>query len=221
MKTLIISDTHLTNKFQKKKYDKLVDLINKFDFVIINGDFWEGLQITFDQFVNSEWNKLFPLLKAKNTVYIYGNHDAKEYSDERVYQFCDKAVDYYEVKTSTQNYYFTHGQKFLFPKIQEVRPINEVFTKRNLIFEKVTSQLQGLIIKILGPHAFPKSFNKMTLEQRKTFAPIDSLLVCGHSHTPQHNKEMNFFDLGFFNFGWANYMVVDEKGKFEFVSEKY
>lgn len=222
MKTLVFSDTHFTNEFDQKKFNKLANLINEADRVIIDGDFWEGLIVTFDEFLNSEWRKLFPMLKAKKAVYVYGNHDDQRLSDERVYEFCDNAVSNYEFLTNKHNYFFTHGHQYLFPRHKEDH-INE---KGEVPFSKkwnaiIGTKIQKILFGLFGPNIFPKSFNEMTLEERKAIAPMDYLLVCGHSHTPQYKPEFNFIDIGFFNYGWANYMLIDDKGDFEFKSEKY
>jgi predicted MPP superfamily phosphohydrolase len=87
MQTLIFSDTHLTKGFNRKKYEFLREIIEPVDRVIINGDFWDGYLTSFDKFVNSEWQKLFPLLKEKQTIYLYGNHDKTKWCDSRVNLF--------------------------------------------------------------------------------------------------------------------------------------
>ena len=64
-KTLVISDLHLTTASDPKKFRFLKKLISSFDRVIINGDLWCVYTDTFDQFINSDWQRLFPLLKSK------------------------------------------------------------------------------------------------------------------------------------------------------------
>lgn len=222
MSTLVFSDTHFTRYFEPKRYNKLVELINKVDTVIINGDFWEGLSISFNNFMNSEWKKLFPLLKSKNTIYVYGNHDDPAVSDERIYEFCSQAVADYKLATPTRKYYFTHGQDFLYPKLRDPDSTKKralkLLTKADIFVAEI---LQYLIFNIAGPRALPKKFNKMSLEERKRVAPLDYLLVCGHSHRPLYQPELNFIDIGFFNFGWANYMLINDNGEYDFVSERY
>jgi len=95
MKYIIFSDTHLGKDYEEKRALFLKEVIKDCDKVIIAGDFWEGLQITFDQFINSPWKELFPYLKKKNTVYIYGNHDPKGSCDERVSLFSSKQAQQY------------------------------------------------------------------------------------------------------------------------------
>jgi predicted phosphodiesterase len=222
METLVFSDTHFTRKFDKKRYLKLKSLIEKANKVIIDGDFWEGLSIPFTDFLNSEWKILFPLLKSKDTIYVFGNHDDPAMSDERIYEFCNQAVADYKLETSTIKYYFTHGQDFLFPKLKDrslgIKRALKLLTKIDIF---VAGIIQGILFKIFGPAVFPEKFNKMTLEERKRIAPLDYLLVCGHSHRPLYQPNLNFIDIGFFNYGWANYMLINEQGQFDFISERY
>jgi predicted phosphodiesterase len=42
MKTIIFSDTHLTDQFDPELYKALENMIQEADQVIINGDFWDG-----------------------------------------------------------------------------------------------------------------------------------------------------------------------------------
>ena len=64
-KILIFSDTHLTKRFEEKKYNLLVRLVSSSDRVIINGDFWDSWFVSFKDFLGSKWNKLFPLLRER------------------------------------------------------------------------------------------------------------------------------------------------------------
>ncbi|MBI3955332.1 metallophosphoesterase, partial [Candidatus Gottesmanbacteria bacterium] len=75
MHTIIISDLHLTRRFEKRKFNFLKKIIERSDQVVINGDLWDYYFSSFSQFVRSPWRQLFPLLKEKKTVYLYGNHD--------------------------------------------------------------------------------------------------------------------------------------------------
>ncbi len=222
MSVFVFSDTHFTRRFDEKRFQKLASLIEKSDMVIINGDFWEGLSVSFDDFINSEWKKLFQLLKAKKAVYVFGNHDDPVVSDKRIYEFCDVAVREYKYETPTRTYYFTHGQEFLYPKMKDPESARKralkLLTKMDIFVAGIT---QSVIFTIGGSKILPEKFNYMTLEQRKRIAPIEYLLVCGHSHRPMYQPKLNFIDIGFFNYGWANYMLIDDMGEFKFVSEKY
>ena len=65
MKILVISDSHLDQNFEQDKLIFLKQLVESVDQVIINGDFWEGYSISFEEFLNSPWKELLPLLKKK------------------------------------------------------------------------------------------------------------------------------------------------------------
>jgi predicted phosphodiesterase len=217
MSTFVFSDSHLYGKVNKRKLDKLKSLIEKADNVIINGDFWEGLIITFDEFMESDWKELFPLLKAKHTVYVFGNHDHKGLSDDRIYQFCDLAVHEYELKTPKHTYFFTHGAEFLYPRQADVSLLKREHPKQ----EAFMTDIQRIIFSIFGPHVLPKSFNFINKEERQRLTSLDNILVCGHTHRPQYQKDLNFIDLGFFNYGYANYLLIDNEGNFEIKCERY
>ena len=111
MNILIFSDTHLYLPFNEKKYNFLKKIIEKSDRVIINGDFFDDYMISFDDFLNSPWNGLFPLLKTKKTVYIYGNHDKRSFSDKRADLFSDIQAERYKIKTQDKTFIFEHGHK--------------------------------------------------------------------------------------------------------------
>lgn len=224
MNTFVFSDTHFTKRFSLRQFRALTKLISEADRVIINGDFWEGLSITFDEFLQSKWNQLFPLLKEKKAIYIYGNHDDRIFSDERVYRFCDQAVDEYYLDLPEKKYYFRHGQEFLFP--QYFRDRHECHLKRATSLRMRLSNyknwlIQYIAFEIFGPKILPSIVNHISQKERDKIGKPGYLLVCGHTHRPGYNPKRQFIDIGFFNFGWANYLSIDSKGEFDLVSKRY
>ncbi len=224
MRTLVFSDTHLSTKFNKKLFNALAELISKSDRVIINGDFWEGLAIKFDDFLQSDWKQLFPLLKQKDTIYIYGNHDHQVFSDERVYEFCNQAVTQYQLETPSHNYLFRHGHEFLFPRHSDecLRDrVGEAGTAWRRFRLSVAGLVQAVGFGLFGPKILPAFINYIPSNQRSLVGKTDQILVCGHTHRPYYNRKSNFVDTGFFNYGWANYMEIDDEGAFELISRRY
>lgn len=108
---LILADTHLTHRFKPVLYRQLVKIISKHDRVILNGDFWDGYQTTFEKFVNSEWQQLFPLLKKKKTVYVEGNHDPFTFADARLTLFAGKQVEEFAFKSGNRTFHVEHGHR--------------------------------------------------------------------------------------------------------------
>ncbi|PIS21984.1 hypothetical protein COT50_04325 [candidate division WWE3 bacterium CG08_land_8_20_14_0_20_41_10] len=224
MSTLVFSDTHFGKKFHKRRFDALSKLISKSDKIIINGDFWEGLAISFGDFLASDWNKLFPLLKQKQTIYIYGNHDHQMYSDDRVYQFCNQAVTEYTLETPLHKYLFRHGHEFLFPKHSEKclrEHMNQAGTRVRKFKLAVANVIQQVGFGLFGPKILPSFINYISAQERQSIGLPDQLLVCGHTHRPHANKKTGFLDIGFFNFGWANYVEIDNTGNYKLVSNRY
>src|SRR5690554_1878720 len=108
MSLLIISDIHLGKRFDKNKFNYLKNLFSKYDEIILNGDFWDYYSVSFDDFVNSEWNKLFPVMEDK-TIYIYGNHDQEKWVDSRVKLFSKKQTNKHELIIKDKRYILIHG----------------------------------------------------------------------------------------------------------------
>ena len=113
MKTIVVSDTHLTAKFDKTKFNFLFNLFSSCDKLIVNGDFWSCYSSTFDEFVNSDWKELFPIMLRKNTTYIYGNHDREEFMDERINLFSNSACLRTKFTNGKTTFHIEHGHLFL------------------------------------------------------------------------------------------------------------
>ncbi len=218
MKYLIFSDTHLTAKFDKKKYTFLKKIISEADRVIINGDFWDGYEIYFNQFISSPWKKLFPLLKKKQAVYLYGNHDKKSLNDKRVSLFSTKQALYHLLKSSNRSFWIEHGNKY-FPDWEEkvqIKQPNYVINRLYNITEKILFTIFGTKIQTVFFHQFNK-----TIEQaiQKTI-PKRYIFICGHTHAQELDLKNHFINTGIIRHGLAQYLLI-ENGKLELKSERY
>ena len=200
---IAFSDTHLTKKFDKRKFNFLLKIIKKAKAVRILGDFWEGHEITFDEFLESEWNGLFKHLQKK-TVYIYGNHDPEYLSDKRVSLFCKKATITFKEKIGKQKYEYQHGH-LIAPTLEMKRPI----IKKKL-FRLLHEYFDRFGVKMLGPRFFKKGLigNRKLLNYARS--DKKRILVCGHTHY-QTIKE-NYANTGFVNGGHGQYLVITDSG---------
>lgn len=219
MKTLIFSDTHLTHRFERKKFRYLKRLIESVDEVIINGDFWDGLSTTFEKFVNSPWQELFPLLKQKNTVYIYGNHDFEHMADERVSLFSVKQVEKHVAHTNPKKLTIKHGHQHT-PSIQ-----NKIGNKTYLKFiNRLYEYGEWFVLKLFGKgifrHGLYGFFNYSLHTYAKLHLPETEILVCGHSHSAVFLPGEKYINSGFIRHGLAQYLIIENK-KIRLIEEKY
>lgn len=211
MKTLIISDTHLTHRFNQDTFDILKTLFTKADRVVLNGDFWDSHLTTFDKFVNSKWKELFPILKAKKTIYIYGNHDEEEVCDERVNLFSVEQGYSYTLKTPKEKFYLTHGQEVV-PHINLVHKIVDRFP----ILRPPARLILNSIIAVVGKRYF-RLYKKMN-EDMKAWAKSnlkEEILICGHSHLVESDVINKFINLGSNRHGYFQYMLLNKDGSWE------
>lgn len=218
MKYLVISDTHLTHHFNEKKYRALYSLISDADRVILNGDFWEGFETTFDQFITSPWNTLFPLLKQKNTIYIYGNHDKQRFSDERRNLFCVQTAEAMTIESGEKRFIFEHGH--IYCKMIDEKLGIERFPRWA---STVATYIQDQMIRNYGPDLMRKLFHTLNKDIHKnvkgTLKPND-VFVCGHTHVSEYSPHLQFLNTGFINYGLAQYATI-QNGVVRFEQQKY
>jgi len=210
VKTVIFSDTHLTPKFEEKKYAFLADIIADADQVIINGDFWDSDHCTLDEFVVSPWKKLFPSLLAKNTIYLYGNHDTENINNENTYLFSVEQKENHILYSNGLTLFIEHGHR-LDPYVDRKRHSR----KMNFI-EYLYSKAESVGYKLFGYYSkymFPdklhgwlifREFAKSNLEQGKLF-------VFGHVHMARDERKNGLIVLGDIKNGYGSYLVVTEE----------
>ncbi|MCA9308039.1 metallophosphoesterase family protein [candidate division WWE3 bacterium] len=220
-KTVIISDIHLTTKFDHKKYEFLKSLVQKYDQVIINGDFWSNYTCTCTQFLNSKWELLFPYLKNK-TIYIHGNHDRMQWCTRGIKNFCKKNTNKLELKIKDKTLFMEHGHLIALDSIT-----NPLFIKvmRTLKFDALfTYKVHELIIRLWGV----KTYNKMSkgieelfIEYANNTLHKDEIIVLGHTHTPSTTQtHAHYLNSGYIQFGHAYYLTI-ENGYIKFHHETY
>lgn len=219
MKTLIFSDTHLTHRFDKKKYRYLKKLVNSVDEVIINGDFWDGLSTSFDKFVKSKWQRLFPILKRKQAVYVFGNHDFKHMTDERVSLFSVKQVEEYSAQTNPKKLIIRHGHQHT-PSIQNKVKNQQLLKLLNDVYEYAEYAILKLFGRGIFRYGLYKSFTYSIHRYAKRRLKSDEILVCGHSHNAVFKPHKKYINSGFIRHGLAQYLIIEDK-KIRLVEERY
>lgn len=214
MKIIIFSDSHLTDRFEKEKFLFLKKIISNADKVIINGDFWDGYLTSFDNFVKSRWKMIFPLLKKRKTVYIYGNHDNKALADARVNLFSVYQGYKYTLKSGNITFHFEHGHDIHklpdnFLPMFLIRII--VLTDSVLRYWWYLLNRSGLLNYYHSLNDYYRSGNKMSR---------NNLLIIGHSHGAEIAIKDGFANSGFIRWGYGSYLVC-ENGMLELKQEKY
>jgi predicted phosphodiesterase len=217
MKVVIFSDTHLSNKFDLAQFEFIKGVVESVDQVIINGDFWDNYEATFDQFINSEWQKLFPLLKKKKTVYVYGNHDFQKFADERVQLFSDQQVEECSVKAGKYLLRVKHGHQ-----IASSGDVMFPWLFGNNFTLGLMSRLQAVGVKLLGVPFLRAAFWFWAVQFKIYSRQLEKneILVCGHAHLAELNLKKKYINTGVIRWGLGQYLLV-ENGKLEIVRKKY
>jgi predicted phosphodiesterase len=221
MKILVIGDTHLS-KFEENKYNFLKRIISAADRVIINGDFWDSWFITFDEFINSDWKRLFSLLLSKGTIYIHGNHDPSELSDNRVFRFCVSSSDSYDTKINGIKYHFEQGYRIL-REVEKSFILNTYFSfikKSPKFFLMVIKKIESVIFFFFPKMKYDNSIGRRNNAILKEKCNKNVINVFSDTHVQEVDLDNNFANTGSIEYGHASYIVIDEEG-LELKEEEY
>jgi hypothetical protein len=186
--------------------------------VIINGDFWDNWFTTFDQFIQSEWSRLFPLLLSKNTIYIHGQHDPKSACNPKVRQFSQTNLNQYRLTIESLRLELVHGHTLadgrrsvllnlytdLIININQKSIRQPIFWLLHL-FEIIT-------IKILGPKFYfnnPFGNKSNQLMKNSPIRAAKSWLICGDSHMPEIDSAQKYANSGCILRGHASYLIIE------------
>lgn len=220
MKTLIISDLHLSHRFDAPRAEYLIKLLIAADRIILNGDFWDSHATTFDRFVKSPWKMLFPILKARQTVYLYGNHDRPEDCDDRVKLFSTTQANHWQLHDADLRLHIEHGHHILAKHRDSPRWVVTLFRFSGYDAWFRTPLERYLVTSdSLFLHRWHMGANQTELMNKSDLFP-DQVLVTGHTHLPIADHEHEFVNLGYINHGLSYYVQV-EHGKGYFIHERY
>lgn len=221
MKTIIFSDIHLTKKFDKKKFEFLKKTAENADQIIINGDFWDHYVCRFSTFVKSDWKKLFPILRAKNTIYLFGNHDRQSWTDERISLFCRHSANQHIMEFGEKKLIIEHGNRII-PSVDEkaiarftIRPIRYMAAKTKNALERI-----GLVI--LGETFFKtekRENRKIKKYIQKNLKPHE-ILITGHTHLAEFDLDNRFINSGLVRHGFGQYVLI-ENDQIKLITENY
>lgn len=215
-KWLVFSDTHLNHKFDEDKFNFLQSLIANHDRVLINGDFWDYFETSFDRFVDSKWNQLFPLLKEKQAVYIHGNHDPEWLMDERVNLWSDEYTDKFSLKYGENNYLFEHGHvqvnAFDYFHPWAVNMVTKTLARQYYPFWKIFRG-ERIIERFKHQNEELKQWKQQQLGK-------EVILVTGHTHYPEESEQENYINTGWIRFGMGDYLVL-ENGEHRLIRDTY
>ncbi len=209
MKTLVISDSHLNLPFEEKKFRFLESIIRGSDKVIINGDFWEGFRISFDQFLDSPYKHLFPLLKARNTVYIFGNHDQEDFFDDRATLFADHIAESYTMQVNGSKLIFKHGDQYALIINNKCKP---PLKGHRRVLSNMMNEAEKIIVRKLGKKAMRQvhgRYNTIIKKKIRKELKDGEILVCGHTHMAEFNPKEKFINSGLIKHGLGQYLIVE------------
>ena len=193
-RTVVFSDTHLPPVVEPARLRYLARISSWADKIFILGDLWDSSLCIFDQFVNSNWQVLFPIWQDREAEYFFGNHDPEEICDERVNYFSVRQHQSLDTEIEGLKLHFEHGHRI-------VRTHNPLW--------------------VWGPWAvkFRDWGGTQKLEGIARQDP-ERIFVCGHTHAAVLDLKNRYGNCGFTDFGWGQYLLIED-GKIQLIQERY
>ena len=214
-KLLVFSDTHLTPLPDQRKLDFLLRIINDADQVVINGDFWDVCLTDFSSFVNASfWQPLFRLLKEKEAIYLYGNHDP-EAAQGKAHPFSSTQQSSFELNQSGQDFHIEHGNR-LAPELDELHPWLPTWARA------LGTHLDNFLTQMLGTVYLRRSatLNEQMKAWQRENLPPETYLVCRHSHFGELSRQPRYANSGSVRGSRASYLVI-QNGKPKLKKARY
>lgn len=231
--TIILSDLHIGDNIHEKRLKAFLEIIETFDRVILNGDFLDDLW-PYKKTIKSEWAQLFELLKTKEVIYLFGNHD-RDTTDlrEATAYFIDTYADTYKLAVTDKELVIMHGHT-IYP-----RPDGIIYEKKATRFGKFIQKIVRILWYTMYPFVLTIRFfiekNPGTLakiqrnvvkvqnDRMKIYAKENlkdnQILVCGHSHLAEFSPELQFINEGANSYERVEYLSIRD-GKMELVIKK-
>lgn len=209
MKTLVISDIHLSRKFDQKKLDFLYSLFSLYDEIVLNGDFWCYYSFDFKDFLDSKWNELFPILKKKNTIYVYGNHDREDWCNEGVNLFSKKQVFKYLIRLGKRKFVIEHGDTHLSRLCSGNKHLIKLMRNINPVIFELMDRTALNSYPFLN-NTVPLFLNKMLKKYaiKNICNDSETYYINGHTHYAEFDKKIRYINTGYVGTRLAQYLEL-------------
>jgi predicted phosphodiesterase len=207
--TLILSDTHIGESFVPERAQALIQICQKHDQIILNGDFLDDFW-DFKKTTKSEWKDFFNVLKQKEVIYLFGNHDVDS-EDLRIttQDFVNRYDHEYRFNVGEIELIVMHGHS-IYPRLGGI-----LYEEQKTTLRKITQKIVKLAALVLYPiilcvrliiersailrkiqrPIIAKQNKKMKAYAEKHLLP-HQILVCGHSHLIEDAREKQFINTG-------------------------
>jgi len=207
--TLVISDTHIGEQFFKERCDALIELIHKYDRIILNGDFLDDFW-DYAKTMQSEWSHFFTALREKEVIYLFGNHDIDSPQlRDATRDFISMYAGDYRLSVGNYELVIMHGHT-IYPRLGGI-----LYEEQKTRAKKIFQYLVRLLVKVLYPlvlivRFFIEQHSALVKLQRpiiarqnremKNYAQHNleshQILICGHSHLSEDARKQQFINIG-------------------------
>jgi predicted phosphodiesterase len=211
MRTLIFSDTHLTDHFDQSQCDYIVKLVKSVDQVILNGDFWDGYLCSYEDFARA-WQPLLGVLAKTKTIYIPGNHDRYEWLSKQRIHFASLHNDEVTVKIGNLRYRIQHGNTIAPEFDDRHQALTQFFARFYwMIVWLRKHSLLGILMRKYDQRV-SQDLEKTLIDYARAQSVQADLFVFGHTHLVANVPESQYLNPGISTPQMMRYLLIDTEG---------
>lgn len=211
MKYTIFADTHLSDSVDENTMKWLKYVIERSECIILDGDFWDQHVGTLDEFIESEWSSLFPLLLEKETIYLIGNHDKSAIDSDKWRIFAKNCQQQFSFRSGKFSFIVEHGH--LHSKSFDAR--HPGLTKRfSRLFESIDSLEEGDGLRAL---LYQSYMAKEKLDRQdelqeysRSHLRTNTWRIFAHTHLRSFDPVCQYLNPGRFGKGFARWMEIED-----------
>lgn len=221
--TLILSDTHIGEVFAQKRCQALIELVQQYQRIILNGDFLDDMW-DYSRTTQSQWKPFFETLKNTYVIYLFGNHDRDTESLRAATAgFVDEYADEYCISVGEKELVVMHGhtiyprpdgilyqeKKTWFGRFFQVIARNVWYgVYRIVLWVRLHIERSSLLRRWQRPIIIRQN-NRMKKYAQQHLEP-HQILICGHSHLSEDARDEQFINIGANCYDRLEYLEVKD-----------
>jgi predicted phosphodiesterase len=178
---------------------------------------------TFLEFVNlNEYQELFKLLKSKETIYIYGNHDYEAEQEKHLANvFSDIQGKEYDLEIGEYRYHFEHGHRFFYdnPKVKFINVYSTI--DKYPILRRMVNRFTNFSYRNFPNRVKNTKVAKKRNQYIKSVKPKGVIYVVGHTHVAELDIQNGFINTGCIMDGETAYVTINEDGEPNLITSQW
>lgn len=145
----------------------------------------------------------------KEAIYLYGNHDPEESINSTARCFSVEQGDFKNINFRDKTIHIEHGH--VSSHYGVLKRLNKRLICSLHIDRFIRQPFESAFFHLVVHFRLQKFLRRINNNLKYSFSlKEDSINIVGHTHIAEYDKQNNFINSGFINFGFAWYVEIDK-----------